>query len=492
MRLALVAMLAWCDGSGWSAAAPVINNLIPNSGSTAGGTTVSISGTDLAGATAVTFDGLGSAITVNTDTQLTVLTPAHVFGIVDVAVTTPSGTTTAVGAFHYLVPPLTAPSLSGLAPTTGPIAGGTLASITGSALTGATAVTFGGLAGAITANTDTQLIVLTPMHTAGLADLVVTTPGGSVTAAAVFLYTATATLPDSLVLSPTTGTIAGGIPVTITGTSLSGATSVTFGGLACLITFDSDTQLIVMIPAHAAGAVDVAVTTAAGTTTSTAAFFYFAPLNTPVITPPLVPASGPITGGTAVTIGGSFLSGATNVTFDGLPAAITANSDTQLTVLTPAHAAGAVDIIVTTAGGGNSAPSVGAFTYTPTGFLSAITGVSPAVGLIAGGSMVTITGTSLSGATQATFGGLDGAIIGNTDTQVFVLTPAHAAGAVDVAVTITSVGTLTSAGAFSYVTVVNGGANTASSKPCGLGFGSSLVSLLLLGLLMARLTRRFS
>jgi hypothetical protein len=486
MRLVLVVMLAWCGGAGWGAIAPVINNPTPSIGSTAGGTTVTISGTSLTGATSVTFDGLKSAISANTDILLTVLTPAHVAGRVDVAVTTPGGTTISVGAFTYATPAPTTPSLSGLSPNTGSIAGGTSVSITGSALTGTTTVTFGGLAGAITANTDTLLIVLTPMHSAGYADLVVTTsPTLSVTATNAFLYTASASLPGSLGLSPTTGDIAGGITVTITGTNLSGATTVTFGDLACLITFSSDTQLSVVIPAHAVGAVDVAVTTAAGTITKTGAFFYSASLSSPIINPVLAPASGSITGGTEISISGSLLSGATNVTFDGLQAAIIADSDTQLTVLTPAHALGVVDVTVTTTGG--SSTSVGAFTYTPTSFLPAITGVSPTADLIAGGSTVTITGTSLSGATSVTFGGLDAAIIGNTDTQVFVLTPAHAVGVVDVAVT-TALGTLTSTDAFSYVTAVNG--NTATSKPCGLDFSKSSAALLLLGLLFTRLKRR--
>jgi uncharacterized protein YhjY with autotransporter beta-barrel domain len=75
----------------------------------------------------------------------------------------------------------------------------------------------------------------------------------------------------------------------------------------------------------------------------------------------LSPATGPTTGGTSVTISGSNLANATAVTFGGTSAAIGANSATSLTVTAPAHAAGAVAVVVTTANGSVSAAN--AYTY---------------------------------------------------------------------------------------------------------------------------------
>lgn len=66
------------------------------------------------------------------------------------------------------------------------------------------------------------------------------------------------------------------------------------------------------------------------------------------------PGTGPQAGGQSVTISGTNLSGAVSVTFGGMPATITGNTATSITVLTPAHAAGVVTIVVQTAGGTDS------------------------------------------------------------------------------------------------------------------------------------------
>ncbi len=83
---------------------PTITGLAPNSGSIAGGTQVTISGTDFTGATEVTFDGLPVSFTLQNDTTMIAPAPAHAAGTVDVAVTTAGGTSanTADDDFTYL------------------------------------------------------------------------------------------------------------------------------------------------------------------------------------------------------------------------------------------------------------------------------------------------------------------------------------------------------------------------------------------------------
>jgi len=67
-------------------------------------------------------------------------------------------------------------------------------------------------------------------------------------------------------ISPTSGTTAGGTSVTLTGTSFTGATAVSFGGTAAAsFTVNSATSISATSPAHAAGTVDVTVTTPSGT-----------------------------------------------------------------------------------------------------------------------------------------------------------------------------------------------------------------------------------
>lgn len=80
--------------------APVLVSIAPTSGTTAGGTSVILTGTDFTGATAVTFGGIAAAsFTVNSSTQITAVTPALTAGAKDVAVTTAYGTSTLSGAF---------------------------------------------------------------------------------------------------------------------------------------------------------------------------------------------------------------------------------------------------------------------------------------------------------------------------------------------------------------------------------------------------------
>jgi len=56
------------------------------------------------------------------------------------------------------------------------------------------------------------------------------------------------------------------------------------------------------------------------------------------------------TGGTPGTISGTELAGATEVTVDGVPVPFTQVSDTEITFVTPPHAAGEVEVVVTTPG----------------------------------------------------------------------------------------------------------------------------------------------
>lgn len=82
------------------------------------------------------------------------------------------------------------PTIPGaLSPATGPAAGGTVVTITGTNLTGSTGVTFGGTAGtAFEVVSDTQVKVTTPAKTAGAVAVVLQHPAGNVTKANAFTY----------------------------------------------------------------------------------------------------------------------------------------------------------------------------------------------------------------------------------------------------------------------------------------------------------------
>jgi hypothetical protein len=98
--------------------APTVTGINPSSGPVTGGTSVTITGSKFTGATAVKFGANNAtAFTVDSDTQITAISPAGVAGVVDVTVTTASGTS-AIGAsdqFTYigaLAPPSPIPTLT--------------------------------------------------------------------------------------------------------------------------------------------------------------------------------------------------------------------------------------------------------------------------------------------------------------------------------------------------------------------------------------------
>lgn len=340
---------------------PNITFLSPNTGSSAGGNTVIITGTGFLGVTSVTFGGVSASFTVNSSTQITATAPAGAAGTVDVRATNSSGTSPNTAADDYTY--TGGPTITSISPVTGPVTGGTTVTITGTGFTGATAVKFGTTnATTFTVLSSTTITAVSPAHTAGTVDVSVTTPAGTTanTAADDFTY---GTVPSISSISPTSGPTSGGTVVTITGANLLGVTNVRFGTTeATTFTVNSSTSITVISPAHAAGTVDVSVTSAAGTSPNTTAdnFTY---TGGPAITS-ISPTSGSSAGGTTVTVNGVGFTGATSVTVGGKSASFTVNSDSKITLTTPSGTAGTtVDIRVTTPAGTSPNTAADNFTY---------------------------------------------------------------------------------------------------------------------------------
>ena len=414
---------------------PAVTGISPASGSTAGGTRVTIGGTNLSGATEVSFGGAAGMIVSDSGKQITVISPAGA-GTVNVTVTTMGGTsaTTAVGqfAYHATPPGSPRPMVTGISPASGSTAGGTKVTLTGTNLQNATGVSFGGAAGKIISDSGKQITVTSPAGK-GTVNVTVTTKGGT-SGGVRFTYTVSA--PALTGISPASGSTAGGTKVTLTGTNLSGATSVSFGGTGASIDSDSGTQITVTSPAGSAGTVNVTVTTAGGT--SGAVHFTYA-VPAPAITG-ISPSSGPTAGGTAVTISGTNLSGATSVSFGGTSVAIRSDSGTQITLASPAGSAGTVNVTVTTPAGTSNAAQ---FTYTvpaPT-----ISELKPDTGY--SGNTITIAGTNLENATSVHFGGAAATIVSDSDEVITVTVPAGE-GTVDI--TVTTAGGTSNAVQFTY------------------------------------------
>lgn len=280
---------------------PTVSSISPSAGTTAGGTSVTISGTNLSTVSSVTFDGSAATISTKTSTQLVVVTPAHSAGAVDVVITNPAGSITSANGFTYA----TTPTVRSWTATP---------SITSGNINDTFTVTY-------------QAVCTTPQrYGPSMYDLIYITPGvwtynsymGSGTSTDggyTWTITKTYTLTGSGIwkvdayergacwdsynftyatrsyinvgvsgptitsLNVTSGPSTGDTSTTITGTNLTGVTGITVGGTAATsIRSNTSTSVTFNTPAGTAGAKNVVVTTQAGTATATNGFTYTAPI----------------------------------------------------------------------------------------------------------------------------------------------------------------------------------------------------------------------
>jgi hypothetical protein len=173
---------------------PAITSIVPSTGSTAGGTPITINGTNFVAGLAATIGGAPAIITTVNSSAIFATTPMGPFDIVssaprDVVVTNPDGrSVTRSGGFTYTLP---APSIASINPTAGSPNGGTQVTITGAGFTTAlpVSVTFGGVAGTnVQVTSPVTLNVTAPAQAVGTVDVVVKVGSAQATSAGGFSY----------------------------------------------------------------------------------------------------------------------------------------------------------------------------------------------------------------------------------------------------------------------------------------------------------------
>jgi len=239
--------------------APTVAALSPVQGSTAGGTAVTITGTNFVTGATVTIGGTAATnVVVVGSTQITAATPAGAAGPAMVTVTNPdSQTGSLTSGFTYVV----APAVTSVSPNSGPSTGGTAVTITGGNFASGATVTFGGTAATnVVVVSSTQITATTPAGGAGPATLTVTAGGESGSLTNGFTYTVTVP-PTVTGISPNSGLTAGGTSVTITGTGFAPGATVTFGSAAASnVNVISSTTIAATAPANPVGPVTATVT----------------------------------------------------------------------------------------------------------------------------------------------------------------------------------------------------------------------------------------
>jgi len=248
-------------------------------------------------------------------------------------------------------------------------------------------------------------------------------------------------------VTPSKGTTLGGDTVTITGGRLNEATEVWFDEWQGAIAWRDYDEIGVVTPPHPMGVANIVVVTPQGETDPLVSAFMFVEPPGPPEFGEVIPPYGAVAGQDSVLIRGQNLQLAQEVLFGGQPAHIVSSTESRLSVVTPAHAAGAVDVQITTTTG--TATGANGFTYLAP---PQVFEVSPNQGQTSGGQAVTITGTDLGQAFEVIFDVEPADVISRSATQLVVTAPPHAAGIVDLLV-MTPGGVAIAQGAYTYYNV---------------------------------------
>lgn len=234
-------------------------------------------------------------------------------------------------------------------------------------------------------------------------------------------------------ISPSSGPTAGGTSVNVSGQNFKSGCRVRFGGVdSPQVTFISSSQLVAVTPAGNAGPATVRVVNPNQQAPAIAqnAFTYVTPTPAP---PPSIssvnPSSGPLSGGTQVTIAGQSFAPGCEVKFGGNPAQVLSNSPTLLQVFTPqSSTAGSVTVRVINL---DQEPAIAQNAYAylapppppPPAPAPVVSSVTPPSGPLSGGTMVSIVGANFVNGAQAKFDGKDAQTSFVSNTRLNVTTP---------------------------------------------------------------------
>ncbi len=248
---------------------------------------------------------------------------------------------------------------------------------------------------------------------------------------------------------PSTAPHFGGTAITILGNGFVPGAAVTMGGVpaASVVVLDQWT-ITCQAPSHAPGTGQVSVTNpgvAAGSWSGQ--FTWLSPTITGV-----APTSGSTQGGSTIGITGTVFHPSATVTVGGTAATgVAFVNENFITCITPAHAVGAVTVVVTNPGG-VSVTAAGAFTYVYTNPAPQITSVSPATGPVAGGTPLMVSGSGfLSGATLTIGGASAGNLMVVSANEINCTAPVGVLGSANIVVTNPDTQQATLSGGYTYV-----------------------------------------
>lgn len=280
--------------------APTITAFTPNTGNAGTSVNVSLTGTNLTGASLATSNpGILVRNVVTTPTAITA-TFQIAFAAAPGATTVTATTTTGSATTSFSVN-ASAPVLSTLSPTSGPVT--RVVTITGNGFNttaGLNQIRFNGVTATTLSATATMLTTQVP--TGATTGPVTVTVGGLTSNGVAFTVANAGPPPTLTAVSPNVGSVQGGQQTTLTGTGFVSGTTVKIGNKpASVLTLVSATTMIVQVPASVVGSADVVVTNTNGDAVLQNGYTYLAGASQKigVITPTMglinIPRNTPVT-----------------------------------------------------------------------------------------------------------------------------------------------------------------------------------------------------
>lgn len=483
------------------AAAPGVDPVSPNTGTTDGGTPITILGQDfLTGARVFIGSAEATSVTVVNTGQITAVTPPNSVGPKNVRVLNPDGGEAILqDGFTYKTPESVL-MVTSITPNEGTVEGGTPITLNGvnfkmpdavgnpkvevevtiggnqisNLVVGAdlrtiTGITPGGYIepGQLRTSHD---VIMTIRTTLTNPDLTVTRTIERSVLTGGFTYVIPPSRPvvSSVVNTDTNnaeGPVAGGSPVLITGTDFRSGARVYFGGAESpSVTVVSSTEIrVVTPPGQATGMVDVRVVNFDGGTFTLKGGFYYRGNTIQLYS--VTPSRGTVRGGTIITISGANfnvdLMQYTSVKIGAEPAVIQSMTDTKIVAVTPRNTEGPQDVTVSNRFGQTTLDK--GFTYQKDISAPAVTGISliadntpvPRVsGGAAGGTGIRLYGSDFRAGADAYIGGTKATSVDIlSDTMATAVTAPGTPGIFDVALVNPDGGTGLLAGGFQYISV---------------------------------------
>ena len=250
---------------------PQVSSATPAEGPTAGGTALTIRGSNFGLDSTVTVGAAAADVSVRSETEITAVTSAQSAGSDEVVVSDEGGASTGGPSFTYVALP---PVVSSIAPAEGSTAGGTAVTIRGANFEAGATVTIGGAASEVVVHSSGEITAVTSAQPAGTEEVLVSDEAGNSQGGPTFTYTVPPTVSS---VTPSEGPVKGRRKVTITGSHFVPGATVTIGGAATAVRVHSETKITATTAPEPAGSYEVVVSDSHGISSGGPSYTYVDP-----------------------------------------------------------------------------------------------------------------------------------------------------------------------------------------------------------------------